>query len=357
MSKTIDSIALFCKEGTSDKEYHVLLVEDAGGYLVNFLYGRRGSTLRPGTKTEAPVTQEAARKIYNSVVKGQFAKGYTPGGASGSEYVAPASQTMPSADRIPQLPTPITTEEELEKYLRDETWGAQEKKDGKHLMVSRTASDTITATNKKGIETGYPAVYATALDMVGLYDGESIGDAYHLFDLLKYGSRDLRPLGYLKRYEFLAGIVRSAEKTAAKVVPLAIGYAAKKALLDKLRAGKKEGIVFKRLDAPFKAGKAHSDMVKFKFYAEASCIVAPGRDGKRSVGLELIDDAGKRVSVGNVTIPPNKDIPAVGSVLEVVYLYAYKGGSVYQAHYGKVRDDVDVSECLMTQLKYKAEED
>jgi bifunctional non-homologous end joining protein LigD len=60
--------------------------------------------------------------------------------------------------------------------------------------------------------------------------------------------------------------------------------------------------------------------------------------------------------VGNVTIPPNKDVPAVGSVIEVRYLYAYEGGSLYQPTYKGVRDDVDTEECRMNQLIYKKEQ-
>jgi bifunctional non-homologous end joining protein LigD len=50
----------------------------------------------------------------------------------------------------------------------------------------------------------------------------------------------------------------------------------------------------------------------------------------------------EEVSVGNVTIPVNFDIPRVGSVVEVRYLYAYPGGSLYQPVYLGARTDVDV---------------
>jgi len=359
MGKTLESADLFFKSGGSDKEYHLQLVEEAGSYLVNFQYGRRGSTLNTGCKTKAPVPEESARKVFNKIVAEKTSEGYTQGAASGGTYTASDPKAPPPmAERtIPQLLNPIG-EEEVERYLRDDAYGAQEKKDGKHLMV-KNASGTLTATNKKGIEVGYPTAYASDLTQSGLYDGESIGDTYHVFDILEHGARDLRRMGYLIRHDFLATLFKGNDKGAVKFVPLAIGYAEKKALYDKLVAGKKEGIVFKKLDAPFTAGRPSTGgpFLKHKFYAEASCIVAAGREGKRSVGLELIDDTGKRVAVGNVTIPPNKDVPAVGSVVEIRYLYMYKGGSLYQPNYKEPRDDIDPEECLMTQLKYKAEED
>jgi hypothetical protein len=45
--------------------------------------------------------------------------------------------------------------------------------------------------------------------------------------------------------------------------------------------------------------------------------------------------------VGSVTIPPSHTVPAAGSIVEVRYLYAYEGGSLYQPVYLGIRDDID----------------
>jgi len=71
--------------------------------------------------------------------------------------------------------------------------------------------------------------------------------------------------------------------------------------------------------------------------------------------MSLLED-GKEVFVGNVTISVNKDIPKEREIIEVKYLYAYRGGSLYQPSFLQVRKDVDEKECLMSQLKYKQEE-
>jgi bifunctional non-homologous end joining protein LigD len=91
--------------------------------------------------------------------------------------------------------------------------------------------------------------------------------------------------------------------------------------------------------------------MKLKFYATASVIVT-SHNQKRSVAVAIIADK-KQVNVGNVTIPPNKEIPAVDSIIEVRYLYAYKGGNLYQPTYIGVRDDIRFEDCLISQLKYK----
>jgi bifunctional non-homologous end joining protein LigD len=57
-----------------------------------------------------------------------------------------------------------------------------------------------------------------------------------------------------------------------------------------------------------------------------------------------------------VTIPPNQAIPAVGAIVEIRYLYAFRGGSVYQPVYIGERDDIDASACVADQLKFKREE-
>ncbi|MCK6473792.1 MAG: hypothetical protein L6R28_18880, partial [Planctomycetes bacterium] len=85
------------------------------------------------------------------------------------------------------------------------------------------------------------------------------------------------------------------------------------------------------------------------------CIVAPGRIGKRSVGLEVLDGK-KRVHVGNVTIPGKQPIPKAGQIVETKYLYAYPGGSLYQPVYLGVRKDILASDCVIAQLKYRRDD-
>ena len=140
-------------------------------------------------------------------------------------------------------------------------------------------------------------------------------------------------------------------------VETAIGTPAKRAMLASLRARKAEGIVFKRADAVYAPGRPASggSQRKFKFTASASCIVAGRNTSRRSVALELRD--GKNtVAVGNVTIPPNQAIPEKGDIVEIRFLYAYPGGSLYQPVYLGKRDDVNADQCGVGQLKYRAGE-
>jgi bifunctional non-homologous end joining protein LigD len=59
--------------------------------------------------------------------------------------------------------------------------------------------------------------------------------------------------------------------------------------------------------------------------------------------------------MGKVTIPPNHEIPSEGELVEVLYLYAYKGGAVFQPVYKGKRPDSDLSDATIKQIVYKAE--
>jgi len=125
------------------------------------------------------------------------------------------------------------------------------------------------------------------------------------------------------------------------VADAAVSLSLKLAMFNRLRRERKEGIVFKRHIASYVPGSPANggDQLKFKFTATASCIIAGANGSRRSVKLELLDGR-RRVGVGNVTIPANQLIPAVNQIVEVRYLYAYPGGSLYQPVYLGKRDDV-----------------
>ena len=120
-----------------------------------------------------------------------------------------------------------------------------------------------------------------------------------------------------------------------------------------LREGGAEGVVFKDRNAPYSAGRPHAGgpALKWKFTASASVVVAGHHlEGKRSVQMALSDGA----RVGHVAIPAwHGSLPVVGTVIEVAYLYAFRGGSLIQAVYKGIRSDVEADSA--EQLQYKGE--
>jgi bifunctional non-homologous end joining protein LigD len=190
-----------------------------------------------------------------------------------------------------------------------------------------------------------------------LIDGEAIGDVYIAFDLLEYGGIDLRAKPYNLRLAALGDLISQSVR-AIRLVDTAKDTASKRSKLAQFRSDNREGAVFKRFSAPYTPGRPSSggDQLKLKFTATASCIVAKANGTKRSVALELLE-GGECIAVGNVTIPPSQQIPQARSVVEIRYLYAYPGGSLFQPVYLGQRDDIDPSACIIGQLKYKAGED
>lgn len=75
--RLVRTVKLFFREGNSDKTYEIDLCETvADQYLVNFRYGKRGSTLKEGTKTITPVTLAVATSLFGALEKEKRSKGY-----------------------------------------------------------------------------------------------------------------------------------------------------------------------------------------------------------------------------------------------------------------------------------------
>lgn len=111
-----------------------------------------------------------------------------------------------------------------------------------------------------------------------------------------------------------------------------------------------EGVVFVRRSAPYKAGEDENSL-RLKFKASASVqVLSHNARGKRSVNIGLAD--GKRI--GSVSIPDKwGPLPAQGTVIEVEYLNARRGGSLVQAVFKGLRPDVPADND--TKLQYKGE--
>jgi bifunctional non-homologous end joining protein LigD len=353
---TPERVTLYHRKGSSDKVYQAAIEPAGNQFVVNFAYGRRGATLTTGTKTSSPVDYDTAKKIFTKLVSEKKNHPKTPytEGADGTPYQH--SDNQPSGI-LPQLLNSIE-EADVERLLRDDDYCAQEKHDGRHLLIRKQDED-IDGINKKGFIVGLAQAVANDIRRLPgnfIPDGESIGDNYHVFDLLEWAGENLRPLPYRVRLVRLVNLLLStANHPHIRLVETAFTTDQKTELWERLRRENREGIVFKRLDAPYVPGKPNSGgpQLKFKFVATLSAIVARINQ-KRSVEIGLLNGR-TLVSCGNVTIPANHEIPQVGAIVEVRYLYAFReSGVLFQSVYLGLRDDVDPGECLVSQLKYKA---
>lgn len=354
-SEDLESASLYFKSGSSDKVYQAWIeAADGGGYVVNYAYGRRGSVLSTGTKTKAPVDHATALRVFEKLLADKRSKGYTAG-ADGTPYLHGANAGRVSG-LLPQLLNTID-EAEVARIVGDPRWVMQEKFDGRRLML-RKVGDTVEGINKLGLVVSVASTIAEAAQRLPgdfTLDGEALGDGYQGFDMISLAGTDLRAQSYGDRYRALVALIDSASPSAE------VGYVGcwsdaldKAERLNELRARNAEGVVFKRWDAPYTQGRPNSGgaQLKLKFVATVSAVVTAVNQ-QRSVGVSLFDGAAWQ-AVGSVTVPANRDVPALGDVVEVRYLYATPGGALYQPVLLGVRDDVDPAECLTAQLKFKA---
>jgi len=341
----IQSVALFFRDGSSDKEYNVILEETAVGYVVNFRFGKRGNANTTGTKTKIPVSLEAAQKIYNQLVTEKQRGGYTPNGEA-SPFSSVTDKE--STGLFPQLLTPIE-ELDMERYITDDRYLAQEKLDGKRI-IAQSEIGGVTTSNRKSLKCGVPKEIEQGVSVFRgtILDGEMIGSNYHVFDLLRLGGVDWTKESCLARFKMLETMMGKLQPQNLVLVRCAETTEEKRALVESLRH--KEGVVFKLKSSVYKPGKGETQL-KCKFWSDVSVQVIRIND-KQSIAVG-IKDSGKIIDVGNVTTIGHKT-PNVGDVVDVTYLYAYKGGRLYQPKYRGVRDDVDVDDISV--LKYKSED-
>ena len=353
MPKIIESIRLTFTEGTSDKEYNASILEVTGGYVVNCAWGRRGSPSQTGTKTPSPVSLSSAQAIYGKVVGEKKAKGYTSSGTGVPFTGSPASVRV--TPYVPQLLNEVD-EAEMERLILDPDFCAQEKSDGERRGALKGGA---VSANRKGLSVGVPTEVAEAIadglnHEDGDLDGELVKGEYVVWGIFRYKELDLTNRPYRSILSVLGEVFSGND--IAYVTYTAFTTEEKRALLANLRAKNAEGIVFKRLSAPHAPGKPASggDWFKFKFKASATVRVSDISTGKRSVGMEVLETSGAWREVGKVTIPPSSAIPAVGTLIEVEYLYAFPKGSLFQPVYKGERPDLDEPDAKASQLKFKA---
>jgi bifunctional non-homologous end joining protein LigD len=356
-STQTDQITLYYRQGTSDKVYQIRIEPEGELFRVNFAYGRRGQTLNTGSKTPAPVYYTNARRIFDKLVQEKLAKGYTPG-ENGTPYQY-TDREQRTTGILPQLLNPVD-EQQASTLVTDDDWCMQEKKDGRRLLLKKEG-ETLIGINRKGLAAALPITVVQSANQLTedfILDGECVGDVLYAFDLLRRGEESLLVQPYRTRLNQLIDLLDYAIHPHIQLIETAFEQTDKVALLQSLQQGKREGVVFKRLDASYTPGRPSSGGTqrKHKFYATLSAVVAQINE-QRSIALSLFNGT-TWVSAGNVTVPSNERIPVPGAVIEVRYLYAFpESRALYQPVYLKLRHDLAPMECVVSQLKYKPSEE
>ena len=364
--KQENKVTLESHEGGANKQYTLWLEKNGKGWMVNFQYGPIGGWVKGGAKNKKPVSREKAEKIYAELINKKKAKGYVEG------EDAPAFSQSPdkvdSGVRLMLLTKDV--EENLEFYIMNPAWAGQQKMNGKRTAI-KAANGKVIGINKTGLVCPIPQVFKKVFKGATVTpDGELIGTTYYVFDVLEgvVGDHRDEPLDW--RDDLAHSLVQSLNSEYVKKVPLVKGEEAKRALVEKLRKGKKEGVVFKRLDALYEPGKRpnlkKALAVKIKFYAEIAAVVLEWNEGKQSVKIgareELEGDEMQITVIGNVTVHDKYvDQIVVGKPLRVKYLYATDARKLFQPKLdptddGQVMADQTMADPI-TDLKYEGKDD
>ncbi|WP_371436326.1 hypothetical protein [Polaromonas sp.] len=360
MVKVVRSVTLYKTEGSADKVYGLSIEEaedTAGLYLLMYMNGRRGSTMRKNRKLEMPVTLDVATAEFNKVEKAKMKDGYTPA-QSGQVYTS-----TPDAGRVsgvrPMLPADLPKGHQahaLKTLLANPDMGMQEKIYGENRGLSIT-QEGVKGINKNGLYTDIPACWSEQLTGMApaVLFGEQVGDVFHAFDMIEMNGVNHRATPYISRHALLEQKLLGLNSPNIRLVHMTVGSHQKSARLKEIDAANGEGVVFKRLDAPFEAGK-NSNSYRHKFREGMTCFVL-ACNVQRSVAVGATDPAtGKMVSLGNVTIPANHQVPKVNDLVEVAYLYRHEDGGLMEPTYEGPRSDVSpetVTIAQITRIKLK----
>jgi bifunctional non-homologous end joining protein LigD len=354
---------LYFRQGSSDKVYHLQLENTQDRWSVQAQWGRRGSALQSDIKV-SDTTYEEAKRVYDRLLREKTGKGYQIAQAT-TNGDTPISVGLPAckehSGHIPELLTPIEEPEALQ-LSDDPSWWFQQKFDGRRLAVQK-ADGKYSGINKLGQIVPIDSRLTEPLDLVQakgfLADGEITDSHFFVWDLLSVNDTDLRIQPYEIRYVHMTQLFRGIHQTL-RVCETAMTPKAKRAFVKAMHDANAEGFVCKNRYAAYAAGRA-GQHYKCKFVATASFIVGPkpgkkADDGHRSIAVYLLDGNRPRF-MGTVGVPDRYPLPRVEQIVEVRYLYCHPGpdGKLMQAKYfGKVRDDVALADCCVSQLKVKA---
>ncbi len=376
--RIVRTVKLFFQEGSSDKVYHATLLDEGGGaYSVEVEWGRRGSPLNRGKKavkvTLASAEKTLARLVHDKTTKGyeeltEIARPQPVAPPEGSGSGSRASGVRKRVGHSAQLLNSVEEDEAL-GFLDDDRMIAQQKLDGNRVLVH--VDEEIVATNRSGQVT---SIHASILEGVSslprgtVLDGEVVpgqgGPVYWLFDVLYIGTEDLRGHGYLARWERLDGEIDPGLSGPIQVLECAHGAADKRALYERLRGARAEGIVFKAKDAPYKPGRPASGGPHFKHKFVKSADVLLTENAGNAYRM-MVHDGKKLKDVGKVfsgtTNESRQEIDqrlSLGErlIAEVRYLYATADDQLFQPVFVRLRHDKLPAECVLGQLEKTSRE-
>lgn len=264
----------------------------------------------------------------------------------------------------------------LTTFIENNAWAFEQKLDGHRIMLCSPGGDfPPVAMTRNG--TPYTRKLPKALQDFRfpaddkphkwILDGELVGDTFWVFDIPRSPHTGVQD-SLRSRRAYLERLIGAYKHTAIKLVPHARTSAEKIRLAEIALKNNYEGLVIKRIDAGYIAGRSDY-WLKLKFVTTAECVVLDVRDdGKESVRLGMygpsvgaFDPKGSVTTkdrvmheVGRASLIGKEKNGKInkGDVVEVKYLYAGAGNRLYQPTILRKRDDKLPEQCTTGQMKF-----
>lgn len=254
----------------------------------------------------------------------------------------------------------------LATYPANEAWFAEQKLDGKRLLL-QIEDGQVVVYNRKG-ERIDPTPHKKAIEQFAgfagswCFDGEWIDSTLWVFDMPVALAIVSETTPYEERRRALEAVYQQAwgdDNPQIKLLDVARTEQEKIDLIAWCATNHAEGVMLKARAGPYLPGERSHGMLKAKYTETADCIILePRRQGKLSSSLtlyhngELIIGTPDDPGIGSCKMTEEQlEQAKPGDVAEIKYLYTTEGLRLYQPSFLRFRDDKNPEECTTAQLK------
>ncbi|HEY6249607.1 MAG TPA: hypothetical protein VI685_06575 [Candidatus Angelobacter sp.] len=242
----------------------------------------------------------------------------------------------------------VPTLDEAARFIVDDRFWLQQKRDGERLMVRRCGQH-LEGWNKQGQTIAVPPALMSALLSVPvtdfILDGEHEVSGYYCWDLLRAENVDLTMYAYAERYRVLQAF---APCPYIDILPSWTTPQDKERIIFELLRNGAEGVVFKDTQAPYRPGRAGQHF-KLKFEKSATVRIRSVDPLRDRATIEMRDGQEWR-EVSGIKVQKGKVRP--GDYIEVRYFSASASKRLVQPVFIRVRCDVSDQDCSLDQLEF-----
>lgn len=251
----------------------------------------------------------------------------------------------------------------IEQLIEDDGWVMQQKFDGTRSMIHLTDGLVAQRNGKPLKHTAatqwVPSIIdkLRSLDLMGdrmILDCELIIETGHIyiFDVVDPDNLEEPLSSRLNKLEELHDLIiteklQSGTALGIHVVDSHYLPERKRMLIEACRD--REGVVAKKLSAPYHSGIRTTDVLKLKNTHTADMVVLSLSQSPLSAGLGFIHPNGDRVTISRASMIGKDPTIQVGDVVEVDYL-AWTGASLLQPRIIRKRYDKNPAACNMDQF-------